>query len=70
MPVHIDEIKADVTMYDGALPLSSEQMSRIVEHVVCCLDERRRDEQRSQAVTRIRPSSLPEPITDRAGDRA
>jgi hypothetical protein len=69
MPMHIVDMSADVTMYDGELPLSNAQMAVIVEHVVRRLDERRREEQRSRSATRIRSSSLPEPVTAREDDR-
>jgi hypothetical protein len=69
VPLDIDQINADVTMQDGELPITPQQMAKIVEHVLRCLEQRQRDQQHTQAVTTIRGSMLPAPYVDSGHDR-
>jgi hypothetical protein len=59
MPLHIGSLSADVTVFDGELPLSERQLAQIAEAVVRLLAARERDEQYQRESTRIRPSAQP-----------
>nr|WP_221382013.1 hypothetical protein [Actinoplanes polyasparticus] len=58
MPLHIGSINADVTVYDGDLPLSERQLRQLAEAVLRVLAARERDQRRSRAATTIRPGAL------------
>jgi len=58
MPLHIGSINADVTVYDGDLPLSERQLHQLAEAVIRVLAVRERDRSRRRAATTIQPSAL------------
>jgi hypothetical protein len=52
VPVEVEELTSEVTVMDGGLPLSSEQLDRLAELVAARLERRERgDRQREEATT-------------------
>lgn len=59
MPIHIEDLSAEVVLHAGALPLSPAQLDEIADHVLRRLGERRRDEDRSRRADMVRGSAVP-----------
>lgn len=59
MPIHIDEMQSDVSVFDGDLPLSDAQVERLVELVMRRLERKRRERELDREATTIHRSSLP-----------
>ncbi|MGY1636835.1 hypothetical protein ACI78V_09295 [Geodermatophilus sp. SYSU D00742] len=62
MPVHIEELSAEVVLHSGEVPLTAEQLDLIADHVLRRLAERRREESRSRRADAVRGSALPKPL--------
>lgn len=54
MPVHVEEMTSDVTVVEGDLPLSHEQIEKLIQLVMRRLDEKKRDAQKSKEATQLR----------------
>ena len=54
MPVHIEELTSEVTVVTGDLPLSREQIERLVAIVLKRLEQKLRDAQRSKAASALK----------------
>jgi hypothetical protein len=65
MPVHIEEMTAEVAVFDGDLPLTETQIEAIVRRVVACLADKERDHSRSRAATDLRAGATPPSPLDR-----
>lgn len=52
MPIHIDELVSDVTVFDGELPFSDDQINKLVALVAQRLAARERDDRGSGQVFR------------------
>jgi hypothetical protein len=59
MPVHVDELSSEVTVMDGALPLSDEQLDRLAELVAGRLERRERSSRQSKEATTLRRRVAP-----------
>ncbi len=59
MPVHVEELVSEVTVLDGELPLTQDQLDRIAEYVIAQWEQRSRDRQRSRDATELRATSEP-----------
>ena len=59
MPVHIEEMTSDVTILDGDLPLSQEQIEKLVKIVLKQLEAKQREARQSSAATSVRRESAP-----------
>lgn len=57
MPLHIESVSADVTMYDGELPLSERQLCQIADHVVGLLAKRDREAAHQREATQVKRSA-------------
>jgi hypothetical protein len=66
MPIHIQELTANVTAYQGDLPISDQQLNVIARAVERLLTERQRQAECSRAATAIRGSAEPPPPTARS----
>lgn len=55
MPVHIEELTSEVTAIDGDLPLTDDQVERIVDRVLRRLAERQRGARPLAEIARMRP---------------
>lgn len=59
MNVHIEQIHSEVTVYDADLPLSPEQIERLVKIVLQRLDQQQRERQANRSATAMRSSVIP-----------
>jgi hypothetical protein len=59
MPVHIDEMQTEVTVFDGDLPLSPPQIEKLVKIVLQRLEEKQRNAASNRQATEIRDSTIP-----------
>lgn len=59
MTVYIDSLETNVTVDGGDLPLSQEQIQRLVEIVLRELERRQRAQARHQEATGLRSQSAP-----------
>ena len=59
MPVHIEEMSSEVTVFDGELPLSPAQLERLIQIVIQRLEHKKRTERQHQEATKLRPQSAP-----------
>jgi hypothetical protein len=59
MPVHIDEMSSDVTVFDGELPLSPAQLERLIQIVLQRLDQREYARRQHNEATRLRAQAAP-----------
>ena len=57
MPVHVDEMSSEITVVEGELPLTPQQLEKLVKLVMRRIADQRRDEERSSAATKIRSRS-------------
>jgi hypothetical protein len=63
MPVHIEEMQTDVTVFDGDLPLSPEQIEKLVKIVIRRLEEQQQNVMSRRQSTEIRNSAIPQDKT-------
>ena len=59
MPIHIEEMKTEVTALDGELPLTERQIERLVNIVIKRLDGVEREARKSQAATALKRGAAP-----------
>ena len=59
MPIEIQRLESDITVLDGELPLSEEQIQMLVERVCAHLEAKQRQEQRERETTALRHSAAP-----------
>jgi hypothetical protein len=60
MPVHIERLTSDVSVQDGELSLTPAQLDKLVALVICKLEDRAREAQKSRAATMLtRQASRP-----------
>jgi len=57
MPVHIDEMSSEVTVFEGELPLSAAQLDKLVRVVMSRIAEKSRSEESRRAATELRRQS-------------
>lgn len=60
MTVHIEDMQTDVTVFDGDLPLSPEQIEKLVKLVLRRLEEQQQNTRSNQQATQIRNSAIPQ----------
>ncbi len=60
MPIHIEDMQTDVTVFDGELPLSRVQIETLVKIVIRRLEEKQRDAKSNRQATEIRDSVIPQ----------
>jgi hypothetical protein len=58
MPVHVDEMTTEVDAFDGDLPLSREQLERLVQMVSEQIEQKQRDRDYQQQSSQIRTGSI------------
>lgn len=58
MPVHVNEMTSEVAAFEGDMPLSREQMDKLVELVLQRLEERQRVHEQVRELSDIRPSAI------------
>lgn len=56
MPVHVEEMKSDVTVLDGNLPLTENQKEELIALVLQRLEEKQRREKGTMLRNRVAPS--------------
>ena len=54
MPIHIESLTSDITMFSGELPLTDAQVGRLVGLVLKRLEDKAREAERSAGATRLR----------------
>jgi hypothetical protein len=59
LPVHIGELTSDVTVLEGELPLSQQQIDKLVQLVLQRLEEKQREARLSREATMLRRQALP-----------
>jgi hypothetical protein len=59
MPVHIEDMQTEVTVFDGDLPLSPPQIEKLVKIVLQRLEEKQRNARNNSQATEIRNSIVP-----------
>jgi hypothetical protein len=59
MPVHIDEMNSETTVFDGELPLSPAQLERLIQIVLQRLDQREQGKRQHLEATRLRSQAAP-----------
>lgn len=60
MPIHIEEMTSDVTVVDGDLPLTDQQLEKLVQLVIARIEEKQRDQLTYRESTTIRNQATPE----------
>lgn len=60
MPVHIEDMQTEVTVFDGDLPLSPEQIEKLVKIVLRRLEEQQHNTKSNRQATEIRNSAIAE----------
>ena len=58
MPVHIDDMTTEVEAFEGELPLSPQQLEKLVELVLRRLEDKQRERDASHESTRIRTGAI------------
>jgi hypothetical protein len=59
MPIEIQRLESDITVLDGELPLSEEQIQMLVERVCTHLEAKQREKERTREATALRRSAAP-----------
>ena len=59
MPVHVEEMTSEVAVLEGELPLSKQQLDKLVQLVMQRLAEQQREMARRKAATSLRHSAQP-----------
>lgn len=59
MPMHIEEMSSEVTVFEGDLPLSEKQTEALVRKVMARLAEERRTARQVGAATELRTGATP-----------
>ena len=59
MPIHVEEMTSEVTLFDGDLPLTEAQLERLVSLVLKRLKEIEREAQQNSDATSIRRGIAP-----------
>lgn len=59
MPVHVDEMTTEVAAFEGEMPLSPEQLDRIVDLVMKRLEAREQEMKMHREATMIRAQARP-----------
>jgi hypothetical protein len=54
MPVHVEEMTSEVAVFDGDLPLTEEQIDKLVRIVMKRIEQKQRDTASRSAQTRVR----------------
>ena len=59
MPVHVEEMTSEVTVFEGDLPLSEAQMEKLVQLVLLRLEEKQREARQIHEATALRRGAAP-----------
>ena len=59
MPVHVEEMTSEVAVFDGELPLTPQQVDKLVGLVLQRLQEKQRETRRSREATTLRSEAAP-----------
>ena len=59
MPLHINEMSNDVTVFQGDLPLNQEQINQLVQIVMQHLAEKQRNDDRGREAATVRHQAAP-----------
>jgi hypothetical protein len=59
MPIHIERLTSNVSVQDGDLSLTQQQIEKLVALVISKLEERARESQRSCHATQIKRRAAP-----------
>jgi hypothetical protein len=59
MPIHIEEMTTEVTVVDGDLPFSPQQIEQLAKIIEQRLDEKHRQARHLEESTVIRPTAEP-----------
>jgi hypothetical protein len=59
MPVHIEEMTSEVAVFDGELPLTPQQVDKLVRLVLQRLQEKQRETKSSREATMLRSEAAP-----------
>lgn len=59
MPVHIEQMSSEVTVFDGELPLSPTQVERLVQIILQRLERREYSKRQQREATQLRPQAAP-----------
>ena len=62
MPVHVGNMESDVTVMDSDMPFGEQQMERLVEMVCKRLEQKKRERERVEESTTLKPSAQPERV--------
>jgi hypothetical protein len=63
MPIDVGRFTTEVTIADGDLPLSPAQTEKLVQLVLCRLQEKQRAEKQARESTALRAQAAPRPKT-------
>ena len=59
MPVHVEEMTSDVTVFEGDLPLTRDQVDKLVQLVLQRLQEKQREAEQTREATALRREAAP-----------
>jgi hypothetical protein len=59
MPVNIERMSSEVTVFDGELPLSPAQLERLVQIMLQRLEQREYNKRQQREATQLRPQAAP-----------
>lgn len=59
MTMHIERMTSEVSVHEGDLALTQQQIDKFVALVICKLEDRAREAQRSRGATQIKRAAAP-----------
>jgi len=59
MAVHVEEMSSEVSVFDGSLPLSQEQIEQLVKIIMQRMEQKQHQARRNQEETSMRSSVIP-----------
>ena len=59
MPLYVEQLTSEVTVFDGDLPLTEAQLDKLVKLVLQCLDGKQREAKLSREATVLRREAAP-----------
>lgn len=59
MPVHVGQMTSDLTLFDGDMPLSEEQVEKLIQLVLARFEQAQRAREQSRDAMTIRLDSTP-----------
>lgn len=59
MPLHIDEMSSDISIFADDMPLTPQQINKLVQIIMFRLDEKEQDKKQGEATVMMRANANP-----------